>query len=76
MRSEPLNPILQLATALMTKKSHFYMGLQPDQFIRLLQLTQQKVLSDVKLMLALTEQQRNNITTSRSKLHIEPIRTA
>lgn len=52
--SEPILPMLPLTMALMKRKSKFYMGLQPTQFSRLLQLaSQRKQLSDVKLMVAL-----------------------
>lgn len=51
---EPIMPMLPLTTALMKRKSKYYMGLEPDRFLRLLQLAnQRKTVSDVKLMLAL-----------------------
>lgn len=51
---EPIIPMLPLTTALMKRKSKYYMGLEPDRFLRLLQLaSQRKAVSDVKLMLAL-----------------------
>lgn len=57
---EPLMPMLPLTTALMKKKSEYYLGLKPDRFLHLLQLARQrKVLSDVKLMVTLRKLRLN-----------------
>lgn len=50
---EPIMPMLPLTTAMMKRKSPYYMGLQQNQFLQLLQLAHQKQLSDVKVMITL-----------------------
>ncbi|XP_037036078.1 uncharacterized protein LOC119074189 [Bradysia coprophila] len=57
---EPIVPMLPATTALMKRRSKYYLGLQPNQFLQLMQLVgERKLISDVKLLLTLRKLRLN-----------------
>lgn len=58
--SEPIIPMLPATIALMKRRSKYYLGLQPNQFLQLMQLvSDRKIISDVKLLLTLRKLRLN-----------------
>lgn len=59
-QTEPIMSMLPLTTALMKRKSKYYMGLQQNAFLHLLQMARErKQLTDVKVMLSLRKLRLN-----------------
>lgn len=57
--NEPIAPMLPLTVAMMKRKSPYYMGLQRNHFLQLLELSKQKHISDVRVMVVLRKLRLN-----------------